>query len=299
MIAPVTGDLVIQITLQATDHMSTPNPVPDPEPTPNPGTDPEPTPEPETEKETESKPAPEEKPRNPLPEPVITPDNPLVVDLPEENQSQRKQKLAADIVEEPVAEELLQEPGGEAAVLEEKKIIPNKPAKTERAPANTPKKPAIPDFIPPVVAALLAGAAVVALVTTGALQYLWLLILMALFRDKKQTWHGILTKEENRFIGFHVKENTESRTVQEIIDEVADPGEILKTLLSCGEETLLPINTRMQIEALEGERKIEIKKRADEADLYMLLKEMEGMGDVNVTIFHKAAKIRIGLTYRL
>ena len=55
----------------------------------------------------------------------------------------------------------------------------------------------------------------------------------------------------------------------------------------------------MQIEALEGERKIEIKKRADEADLYMLLKEMEGMGDVNVTIFHKAAKIRIGLTYRL
>ncbi len=161
---------------------------------------------------------------------------------------------------------------------------------------NRPRRNAVRN----VVAALIAGAIAVGLAATGALNYLWMMILMFFTKGKKRKWHGVLTTEKNSFIELRVPEGTSGKTVQDYIDEIKVPASVMDLLMDTKEYTLLPVNTRMSISYTDPVHGfVETDLKADESELYKMLETLKGSGEIDIRIYNKPAKINIDLTYKI
>lgn len=156
------------------------------------------------------------------------------------------------------------------------------------------KPPVRPKASKNIVTALITGAIIVTLAATGSLQYIWLLFLMFFFKNKKRKWHGILTDDDNKFISLDISDDSGYETVQQVVNRTDTPDEALDILIDSGDETLLPLNTRVSISYEGCDR--DIAMAADENKVYDALRDINA-DDIDVTIYNKAAKIDITITY--
>ena len=146
---------------------------------------------------------------------------------------------------------------------------------------------------------LVTAGAGAALAATGGFNYLWMLLLMLLFKKKRKKWHGVLTEENNRFIETEIRSDS-GRLAQDIIDSCETPEEALEELKGSGDETYLPVNTKMEIFYVDKDNNpVVLERNADEEVLYQSLSELNGAGDVNVTLSNKKAGFEIPLNFRI
>lgn len=274
-----------------------PKPIPTPDkpkpsnPTPSDPTPSEPTP---------SNPEPSDpEPSNPTPtDPVpVEPTKPTPTPVPEDVEptpSEPTQPSEPYVPDEP--SETADEP------VEEKKeeVVPVIP-KGNDAPANPdpgmPGNDNRPDVIRNAIAGLVSAAVALALVMTGALNYLWMLLLTLLFARKRQKWHGILTTDENTWLKFE-GQNEDIPIAQEIIDKHDNADRIWEELKETGSYTILPVGTKVDITYHDIDGKLIVEKLEDkEVDVYERLREITGK--VNVHIYNGKANLEFDLDFNL
>ena len=147
---------------------------------------------------------------------------------------------------------------------------------------------------------LVIGAAVTALAFTGKLSFLWLLFLSRFFRSRWKPWHGILTKQENRFIDTVSTEEGGGELLQSVIDREGTSEAVLLTAEESGDMTYLPPNTRIAVSWQDGGEYPAVENlKADEKPFYELLQGLSGKGEVIATFFNDPAQIEFALTFRL
>lgn len=173
------------------------------------------------------------------------------------------------------------------------KIIPDDGGKTPNwLTDDTPEARAIRRNV---AVGVISGGVVVTLAATGALKYLWLLLLLLLFRHKKIVFHGILEKDsKSKYV--QVKSTgaeKEAIPLQNYIDLRHTANDIYEAALASGYETSLPIGTTMIFEYADRLEKM----KADETKMYEVLSEAKGK--VGVNLVNKAAKIDIRLDFNL
>ena len=138
------------------------------------------------------------------------------------------------------------------------------------------------------------GGIIVTLVATGALKYLWLLLLLLFFKFKSVKFHGILTNEKNKYIKVKATDkNEDALSLQGYAKLLDTANDIREAAVSSGYVTELPMGTTMMIEYAD---RIE-KMKADENKMYELLSEARGK--VGVNLINKAAKFDVRLDFNL
>ncbi len=235
-----------------------PDPTPDPDPEPKP--DPDPTPTPPIEPTPTPGPVKPTKPVKPTPEPEDPPvidEDPTVPDKPD-----------------PIVDE-----------TEEIKIYnPEEPVPVE------PESPK-PKVMRTVVGALIAGAVAVALVATGALDYIWMLALLLLARKKRIKFHGILTDLDNRFITFDGVDGDSNELVQDIINKHDKLEDFVEDIMGAKETTWLPPYTKMTISYTGSEGVVSETMDANEEKLWQEL--AKATDKVIVNIHNSKAKFEL------
>lgn len=146
-----------------------------------------------------------------------------------------------------------------------------------------------------VAVGVISGGAIVALAATGALKYLWLLLLLLFFNFKNVKFHGILTDEKNKYIKVRGKDGEvgSAVTLQEMADMCATAGDIYNAAVASGYETTLPMGTTMTFEYADRLEKM----KADETKMYEVLSEAKDK--VTVGLVNKAAKIDVKINFNL
>lgn len=164
-------------------------------------------------------------------------------------------------------------------------------------PTEPEKKPTkIPGVVKGVVGALVTGAVGVALVMTGTLNYLWLLLLTLLFAKKRKKWHGILTAEENAFLKFEGA-NDDIPLAQDIIDKYNVPGQALAELVDTGSFTILPLGTKVDITYTDQNGELVTETfDDDEANAYDVLDQTTGKAVMH--IYNGKAKMEFDLVFK-
>ncbi len=188
----------------------------------------------------------------------------------------------------------------------EKEIVIEKGAKATDSPAivgefkKTIKKeyPEEPDkdepdkMIPYIIGVVAFGVVTATAAVTGCFSALWLLILGVVFRKKKKHWKGLLTYETNLFMTVKGR-NKYTEDMQDILDKGATLDELKAIMESSGVETILPVNTKMNID-IEG---VEKEFDADEETFY---RELSGKsGSAVVTFYNGAAKLDFTVSINL
>ena len=146
-----------------------------------------------------------------------------------------------------------------------------------------------------VAVGVISGGAIVALAATGALKYLWLLLLLLFFNFKNVKFHGILTNEKNKYIKVRGKDGEvgSAVTLQEMADMCATAGDIYNAAVASGYETTLPMGTTMTFEYADRLEKM----KANEDKMYEILSQAKGK--VTVSLVNKAAKIDVKINFNL
>lgn len=135
---------------------------------------------------------------------------------------------------------------------------------------------------------------------TGKLSYLWLLFLSKFFRNRFKPWHGILTKQENRFIDIVHGESEDGYSLQELIDRGGMPAEVLRLAEESADMTYLPPGTRIAVSYQDGGEYPAVRKlSAEEGAFYDLLQKLSGKGEVIATFFNDPAEIEFVLNFKL
>ena len=172
--------------------------------------------------------------------------------------------------------------------------VSEEPEETKEPPVKENKTATRPKASKSVVTALIAGAIAVALAATGAFQYFWMFFLMFFFKNKKRKWHGILTKDDNRFVELRVPENSKGKAAQDIINGCKNPEESYEALEGTEDMTILPWNTKAVITYKDCDEDLIIP--ADEEKVYQALNDIDA-DDIDVTLYNRAAKIDIPMTF--
>ena len=242
----------------------------------------EPTPEPEPEIEHEV-----------IPEPIVDEvfDEPIEVEVVESNPVPIEDEPSEvseepEEVETPIPEPIVvqdEEPEEETVSLVTEPEVVEEPE--EKPKANKT-----------VAVALATGAIAVALIATGALDYIWMLGLMFLFKRRKK-FHGVLTMDDNRFVKLNSLSEGEG-VVQEAIDNAGSFEEYVSDILGKTSCTYLPYNSKMSFSYRGSDGDIEvIVKDADEAEMFKELEALAGVGNVEVHIYNTRAKFDIPLHF--
>jgi len=141
---------------------------------------------------------------------------------------------------------------------------------------------------------------IIALAMTGKLSYLWLLFLSRFFRNSFKPWHGILTKQENRFIDIVHGESEDGYSLQELIDRGGMPAEVLRLAEESADMTYLPPGSRIAVSYQDGGEYPAVRKLpAEEGAFYDLLQKLSGKGEVIATFFNDPAEIEFVLNFKL
>ena len=117
---------------------------------------------------------------------------------------------------------------------------------------------------------------------------------MFFFKNKKRKWHGILTKDDNRFVELRVPENSKGKAAQDIINGCKNPEESYEALEGTEDMTILPWNTKAVITYKDCDEDLIIP--ADEEKVYQALNDIDA-DDIDVTLYNRAAKIDIPMTF--
>ncbi len=240
------------------------DPEPDPDPTPGPKPPVDPTPTPPTKPTPPVKPTPGPKPDKPTPpvEPPVDPEEPADPVVPE--------------IEEEVVIPKPVNPDLEVGVIENPE----------------PEKPSV---MRSVVAAIIAGTVAIALVATGALDYIWMLALLLLARKKRIKFHGVLTDLDNRFITFDGIGEESEELVQDVINRHDTLESFVEEMQSAKETTILPPYTKMTI--AHADESGEMVTEVMEANEEKLWQELENLhGKVFINIHNSKAKFDLEFT---
>lgn len=289
-----------------------PKPV-DPEPTDPKPTDPKPDPPKPKPEDPPVNPDPPEEDPEPTPEeptdpiPVVPPivpkpePTPLVPEIP-------KPEPSPDPVPNPPVDPA---PSGVENPVPSPDIQPYSPVTTDVSPdpdwgfapqeglddQPEDKGGLIKKIIGAVAAVLISGAISLALALTGAFDYLYMLLFCLLFRKRKISFHGILTEDDNRFIELRGKVENE-KTVQQIIEDNPEFGDMYTAIMGSEARTVLPPNTMMDISYREQSEVISESLDANEDEMYRTLEKLIGQ-DVTVCLYCDKANIEIKLRFDL
>lgn len=156
-----------------------------------------------------------------------------------------------------------------------------------------------PDLLSFIIAVLLGIVVLlIGAMAVGALfPYLWMFLLFYFCRRSRKRFHGILTDEYNRFIRLE-NVTAGARTVQDIIDETGSLRECVAEILK--EETITCIPKQSRMVFVYSDRQggtVSREEAADEAEMFRILEELEGTGQVKVWIRCRRAGIDIPLEF--
>lgn len=156
-----------------------------------------------------------------------------------------------------------------------------------------------PDLLSFIIAVLLGIVVLlIGAMAVGALfPYLWMFLLFYFCRRSRKRFHGILTDEDNRFIRLE-NVTVGARAVQDIIDETGSLRECVAEILK--EETITCIPKQSRMVFVYSDRQggtVSREEDADEAEMFRILEELEGTGQVKVWIRCRRAGIDIPLEF--
>ncbi len=233
-------------------------------------------------------------------EPVIVPTVPVKPNDPEESDDDDNESSDEDadyhfwsIVEKK------SEPKEENIISVNKTVSPDNASKgkqeneTIQKKENVDKNPSkLVDVLPYVVTVAAVGVVAATAGASGALSGLWILIAGAIFKKKKKHWSGLLTYTPNLFVKVRGR-NDDTQDMQDILDEDVTIDELRSLMKSSGAETILPVNTKMNID-IEG---VEKEFDADEDTFY---RELEGKcGNCRVSFYNGAAGLDFEVSMNL
>ncbi len=148
------------------------------------------------------------------------------------------------------------------------------------------------DVVPYIVGVVAFGVITAAAGVSGCFSALWLLILGIICRKKKKHWSGLLTYTPNLFVKVKGR-NEYTKDMQDILNDGTTINELRTAMEASEVETILPVNTKMNIE-IEG-----VEKEFD-ADEEIFYRELEGKhGDCIVSFYNGAAKLDFIVTMKL
>ncbi len=151
----------------------------------------------------------------------------------------------------------------------------------------------------------------------GLLPVIWLMLMNRLLAKRRPEWHGMLTKDENRFVEVIKEKDASEETLQEIIDREKTPVAILDTAMKTGVITSLPVGTKLSViytetvskkpgeEAKPDDKKapetlqVQETLAAEEAVLYEYLNKLTGKDEVIATLYNDPAQMEITLIFHL
>lgn len=275
-VAPtVTGDATYVAEWGETKTEPTPTPTPAPTPTPKPN----PTPEPPA-------PGPGTTPDAPAVTPGDAPDDtPAEPDAPQDADNKDNSDTSNDKDDSDKPDTMPDDTGDSTDTSNDDTDDEDKPSILSTPVARN------------IAAGVATGAIVIVLAVTGAFKYLWTLLLLLLFRNRKIKFHGALTEDDNKHIVIDGADDGDYLLIQKIIDDAMTPDEILNTAIATGVVTNLPYGTKMVFSYSDDGKVKTHSLPADETKMYDMLSEMKGV--VDVTLVNDAAKIDIPMHFNL
>lgn len=148
----------------------------------------------------------------------------------------------------------------------------------------------IPDIAIPTAVTI---ALIIAYIT-GALKYLWLLLLLLIRRKSK--WHGILTDDKNTYIKIAAAKD-EKETVQDVINRVTDSDKLFENLVAAGSFTYLPYGTKIDVAYIDADEneKMETLSAENEDEFYKFIDGKQEF--VSATFYNGTAKFAFTINY--